>query len=372
MAPRLRCLLTLATLWAGAGLSGQTTSLRGTSFVNHGLVGVGRIPASQRDLLGETFGSLSGLAAEWRSWRRQADGTLAGIIYAQPDRGYTRDGVTTAFRSRRHRFNVVLRPTPGGSSRQDQIALSLQETLLLNDPDGRPLTGLDPSPADAAIRPGFPPLPRAATSNLSLDAEGIALLPDGSFFVCDEYGPYLYRFSAAGTLIGAIRPPEALIPRRNGRDSFSSDNPAVGQPSPSPREPETGRENNQGLEGLTVSADGRTLYTLMQSATRQDGGSGGNTQRRHSRLLAYDVSNPAAPALAGEWIIPLPLYQDGNLTLVASAGDLAVLNPRQFLVLARDGNGRGSANSRSLYRSVLVYDISDATNLAGTSYDQPS
>lgn len=34
----------------------------------------------------------------------------------------------------------------------------------------------------------------------------------------------------------------------------------------------TGRDNNHGLEGLTVSSDGSTLYALMQSALDQEGG----------------------------------------------------------------------------------------------------
>ena len=137
-------------------------------------------------------------------------------------------------------------------------------------------------------------MPQASNNRIALDPEGLVLLPDGSFFVCDEYGPYLYRFSAAGVLLSAIRPPEALIPKRSGRDSFSADNPASGQPSPSPSEPTTGRENNQGFEGLTVSSDGRTLYALMQSATRQEGGSGGSSFRRYTRLLEYNINTNIA------------------------------------------------------------------------------
>jgi len=48
----------------------------------------------------------------------------------------------------------------------------------------------------------------------------------------------------------------------------------------------------------------------------------------------------------------------------------ALINGAQFLVLARDGNGRGIASSAtSLYRNILVYDITGATNIAGTAYD---
>ncbi|TIT60710.1 MAG: hypothetical protein E5W60_18155, partial [Mesorhizobium sp.] len=36
----------------------------GVAYVNKGLVGVGRIPASQKDKFGETFGSGSGMAID--------------------------------------------------------------------------------------------------------------------------------------------------------------------------------------------------------------------------------------------------------------------------------------------------------------------
>ena len=352
-------------------LTAQTVTLGGTPFTSKGLVGVGRVAAAQKDRFGETFGSLSGLALDLRTWRRSADGTYTGTLYAQPDRGITRSGAATNYTPRTHRLDVSFLPAPNGASNQIQLGISLADTTKLTESNGAFLTSLDPATTTAGLgtRPGFPVLPQASTGRLSIDPEGLVLLPDGSFFICDEYGPYLYRFSAAGVLLGAIRPPEALIPKRGGRDSFSADNPAPGQPSASPSEPTTGRENNQGLEGLSASPDGRTLYALMQSATRQDGGAGGSSLRRYTRLLAYDIANPAAATLKGEWILPLPLYTQNSVQQVASVGDLTVLNSRQFLVLARDGNGRGSATPASLYRAVLVYDLTGATNIAGTAFD---
>jgi hypothetical protein len=49
----------------------------------------------------------------------------------------------------------------------------------------------------------------------------------GRFWSSDEYGPYIHRFSAEGVLLSSIRPPEALVPKRGGKDSFSSDNAAA-------------------------------------------------------------------------------------------------------------------------------------------------
>ena len=351
-------------------MTAQTTvSIGGTTLVQKGLVGVGRVPAATRDRLGETFGSLSGMAIDPRTWRRNANGSYSGTLYTQPDRGITRNTAATNYTPRRHRLTVSFTPAPNGATNQLQLGLTLADTTLLTEANGTPLTSLDPSPTTTGTRTGFPALPQAINNRLALDAEGLVLLPDGSFFVCDEYGPYLYRFSAAGVLLSANRPPEAVMPKRGGRDSFSADNPASGQPSPSPSEPTTGRENNQGFEGLTASGDGRTLYALMQSATRQDGGSGGNALKRHARLLAYDISNPATATLRGEWILPLPIYTQSGVQHVASVGAIAILSSKQFLVLVRDGNGRGADITASVSRAVHVYDISSATNIAGTAFD---
>ncbi len=369
---RLTTFVCIAAAWIlGLPLAAQTVTLAGATLTNKGLVGVGRIPAAQRDKFGETFGSLSGLALDPRSWRRNADGSYTGTIYSQPDRGITRSGAATNYAPRTHRLSLSFAPAPNGATTQSQLAFTLEDTTRLTESTGTLLTSLDPvANSTGGSRAGFAfNLPQASNGRISIDAEGLVLLPDGTFFISDEYGPYVYRFSATGTLLGAIRPPEAFIPKRNNRDSFSSDNAAAGQPAPSPSEPSTGRENNQGFEGLTASPDGRTLYVLMQSATRQDGGAGGSTLRRYTRLLAYDLTSQTTPTLKGEWILPLPLYTQGGLTQVASVGDLVVLNSRQFLVLARDGNGRGASTTASLYRAIVVYDVTAATNLAGTAFD---
>ena len=53
-----------------------------------------------------------------------------------------------------------------------------------------------------------------AADQHGLDAEAVVLLDNGTFFISDEYGPYIYRFSPEGRLLAAIRPPESFIPRR--------------------------------------------------------------------------------------------------------------------------------------------------------------
>ena len=348
-----------------------TVTVNHQTFVNQGLVGVGRMPADLKDKFGETFGSFSAFTFQPGSWQRNANGSYSGTLFAQPDRGYNVAG-TTNYVPRFNKITVAFTPAPAGSTAQNQVGLTLADTIKFTESDGTPMTSLDPTSAGTGTRAGLPAMPQAFNGRLSLDAEGIVVNADGSIWVSDEYGPYIFRFTADGRLISAVRPPEAITPKRGGADSFASNNPGPGQAAPVPANPTTGRQNNQGLEGLSVSPDGRTLFALLQSATRQDGGTGGTGPRRHTRLLAYDLTVAGNPTLKGEYVVPLPTYSLGTATLVPAQSEMLAINNTQFLVLARDGNGRGVANPTSLYRSILVYDISSATNIAGTAYDTPT
>jgi hypothetical protein len=126
----------------------------------------------------------------------------------------------------------------------------------------------------------------------------------------------------------------------------------------------TGRQNNQGLEGLTASPDGKILYALVQSALRQDGGDGSSSARFYTRFLAYDATR-SPPRLKAEYVVKLPL--DGT-NRTAAQSEVHFISDTQFLVLARDsgnGFGNGASNTRSTYRSADVFDISEATDIAG-------
>ena len=347
-----------------------TVEIGGHLFVNHGLVGVGRIPASTKDKFGETFGSFSAFAFQPGSWTRHADGSYAGTLITQPDRGYNAAN-TTNYVPRFNKLTVAFTPAIDGASAQNQVSLTIADTIQYTEADGTPLTSLDPTTTGSGVRPGFPALPQAYNGRICLDAEGIIVNRDGTLWISDEYGPYIYRFAADGTLLSAIRPPEALIPKRDGADSFASNTPGVGQPASSPANPTTGRQNNQGMEGLSLSPDGKTLFALLQSATQQDGGTGGSSATRFTtRLLAYDLTGET-PTLKAEYIVLLPTFELGGNTLVAAQSELLAVSNTQFLVITRDaGNGRG-LEPTSVYRFVNIYDIAGATNIAGTAYDDP-
>jgi len=191
-----------------------------------------------------------------------------------------------------------------------------------------------------------------------MDNEGLVLNDDGSFWVSDEYGPYVYRFDSLGNLIQTIQPPPAIVPQIGGKTNFTS---VSG--------PDTGRVGNQGFECLTVDNSKNILWTMLQSATVQDGGEDKSTSR-FTRLLAYDITLPLVkrPNLIAEYVVPLPLNDKSN-TLAAS--EIHFVSEGIFLVLSRDGNGHGDSNPTSKYKQVDLISIGDATDIHGTKFDTP-
>lgn len=332
-----------------------TVELGGVKLVNQGLVGAGRLSAALRDFNGDTLGSFSAMAIS--DWRRQADGTYAGTLTTLPDRGPNGVGTivgTSDYANRLHRFSFTFAPYAGAEAvAPEQVKLTPNGGLLLKDAKGQTFTGLDPSEPKAAGR-------------TSLDSEGLAVTADGGFYVSDEYAANIYRFDKAGALKGVIAPVAAVAPTSGGAPYLTGAKP-----------PETGRRNNQGIEGVSLVPGGKRLAALLQSATVQDSASGKDTDhtRANTRLFLYDISKSATPAApVAEYVMQLPVFRnkgDGAAPdKTAAQSEILALNDHQFLVLARDGNGRGGGATRpAVYRSVLLVDTTGATNIAGTAYE---
>ena len=75
-----------------------------------------------------------------------------------------------------------------------------------------------------------------------------------SFWASDEYGPYIYRFSAEGALTQTIQPPAAILPMVDGALNFTGAS-----------DPDTGRASNK---GTPVCVHQGVLHSLDDAATR--------------------------------------------------------------------------------------------------------
>jgi hypothetical protein len=291
---------------------------------------------------------------------------------------------TLNYQTRIHKIALSLTLQPKATASNPSppnLEFTYLDTILLTGPDDKPTTGLRPDKKGPYLSyPGFPVLPSATYEGdgfggpgpgdrlISIDSEGLVIAKDNSFWLSDEYGPYIYHFSPEGKMLQAIQPPNAYLPRRNGSLSFASADPPIYAPDDKvvPQAVESGRANNQGLEGLTISENGQKLYALMQSALAQEGGTG-NPTRKQARLLEYKINGQKAEYEA-EYVVTLPVFNGGKT--VAAQSEIYALSKDQFFVLARDsGAGHGQDKSESLYRHADVFDISRATNIKSPAND---
>ena len=103
--------LGLALVGAAYAQPASTASIGGSTFVNHGLVGVGRLTSTAKDKYGETIGSFSAFTFDAKSWRRNANGSYSGTLYMQPDRGYNNPTAPLNWRARFFTLAVTFAPT---------------------------------------------------------------------------------------------------------------------------------------------------------------------------------------------------------------------------------------------------------------------
>lgn len=337
---------------------------------NKGLVAVGRIPASQKDKFGETFGSGSGMAIDTTTWRKDGD-SYSGSLWLLPDRGYNVEG-TTDYNDRLNKIEFRLVPVngaPGEAGQTSSLQTKLADTILLTDDQGKNLTGLDPEAGIRAAANNFPALPQARTGKIAMDPEAVIRLKEGSFLISDEYGPYIYHFTSEGKMVSATQPPKALLPMRNGEINFSSNNVDAQGKKPEPKDPDTGRQNNQGLEGMSMTPDGKYVIAVLQSAARQEGGDSGQT-RMNTRALVYDAADIDHMKLVHEFVVPLPTFDNKGKVGVAAQSEILALSDKSFLMLARDSNnGQGLKGDTSAYRQIVSVDLSEATDIANSEFD---
>ena len=152
---------------------------------------------------------------------------------------------------------VMPRPADGPEIAELRIAageVRLVRRIPLRTRSGRRLSG---SPPPGAPEPLFDmagkPLPPDA---LGADTEAIAMMPDGGFFVADEYVPSLLKVDADGVVS------ERWVPAGCEAGLAHADIEVRGVLL----ERATRRRANRGVEALCVSADGRWLYAGFQSA----------------------------------------------------------------------------------------------------------
>ncbi|MBO0951062.1 esterase-like activity of phytase family protein [Fibrella forsythiae] len=215
--------------------------------------------------------------------------------------------------------------------------LVLEQTILLKNAAGQLLTGL-PNPVGqgntgeiALTLSGQTITPDAN----GLDSEGLVRAADGSFWVSDEYGPHIVHFDATGKTIERINP-------------FGSGTGGRTLPRVLAR-----RRPNRGMEGLTITPDGKTLVGLMQSPMYNPSSAAvsGSTVLR---IVTFEIASGATKQY-------VYLMENASLT---GCSEIAAITNTTFLALERDGNYGGAATNPASFKRVYKIDLAGATDIS--------
>lgn len=255
------------------------------------------------------------------------------VFIAAPDRGPF-DGLTDVPYLDRFYF---LHITTDVGAPFPNIRTVLLDTRFLKNEHGENFVGAAGAFANDAL------------STLRLDPEGIRVSPHGTFYISDEYGPYLREFNRQGHLIRRFEIPAKFFISNPNADPTAE---LLGNAS--------GRQANRGMEGLAISPDGNTLFGIMQNALIQDNGlSPGTTDRLglNNRILKIDL----VTGETSEYVYVLDAINRGQ-----GVCEILAINDHEFLVLERDNRSfllpQPQAPTR---KTIYKIDITGATNVSG-------
>src|SRR6185436_7487772 len=132
---------------------------------------------------------------------------------------------------------------------------------------------------------------------------------------------------------------------------------------------DSGRYINRGMEGLSITPDGKKLVGSLQSPLVQDGEN--RNPSRNVRLLVYDI-DPVSPTFSqpvAEYVHVLPLNAAEANNRHTPVSEILALSDKRFLILQRDSRGLGGDPGPLLYKRIVEVDATAASNILGTGYD---
>lgn len=237
------------------------------------------------------------------------------------DRGPGDGGV--AYPCRWHRVRLTF----GSGAAAGYEVLS---TVMMTDESGRTLIGN--SGAYSLTDPSV---------NLRYDPEGIAVGPDGTVYIAEEYGPCIDAFDVSGKRKSRFAIPAA----------FAVASPDGVMENELPPHNTSGRQANRGFEGLTITPDGSTLLAILQSPLIQDGGLDRRNKRagENIRILAITI----ATGQIRQYVYQMESASHG-------VNEILALSSTDLLVLERDGKGGNEAEAKLITR----IDLSQATDVS--------
>jgi hypothetical protein len=225
----------------------------------------------------------------------------------------------------------------------------LVEEIPLKDHTGHPFSGLvnsnNPTGEKVENLKGV----ELAHDPDGYDPEGLVAMPDGSFWVSDEYGPYITHFNSEGIELQRLTPFK------------EPSNPVASQVLP---EELKNRVPNRGMEGLAITPDGHTLVGMMQSSLQQVDLEGSNAKKdTPTRIVTYNLYTRQTH----EYLFLL----DEPATTGVANSEITALSNNTFLIDERDSGFPSATGYKKLWEVNLegATDIGPQAKVIGATYN---
>lgn len=206
------------------------------------------------------------------------------------------------------------------------------------------------------------------------DPESFRQAPDGTFWVGEEFGPYLLHLDVTGRLLEAPIPtpvPAALAPFARGLSTIKSpDHPDfVSLPSADARRAAANLPSSRGFEGMALNTSGTKLYPLLEGPLSDD--------PVKNRLLIQEFDLATKQYTGKIWFYPMA-------SATNAIGDMTAINDQEFLVIERDGGQGDTARFKQIYhvdlrvtepgsllKKTLLVDLMQITDSKGLTSAEP-
>ncbi len=285
----------------------------------------------------------------------------AGMWWVLADNGYAWRGNSADFQLVIYRLDARF---------GDRGGPKLVDTVVLRDPDRHVPWTIVCDRENGSRLPEFsfntlPPAPPACgddprariLTGFDLDPESFVRAPDGTFWVGEEFGPFLLHVAADGRVLA---PPVAVPGVRSPQNPFLaiSDRAHAERPT---------LAASRGFEGVAISPDGSRLYCLLEGAVAED-------DAQDLRLYVYDLAQRALAdrvlkvrlELASQKVDLTSLTDAAGVRVYPDAvapragpvsiGELKAVNDRQLLLIERDNHGDDLPAPR--FKKVFLLDTS--------------
>ncbi len=262
-----------------------------------------------------------------------ADHNDANVFYLLTDRGPNAAGsIDNAIIFGKADFTPEI-----GKFRLKDGKLVLEQTIQLKNVAGQNLNGLpNPDKQGGTGEIAFDLSGKQIAPNADgIDSEGMVLASDGTFWISDEYGPHIVHIDATGRTIERINPFGTGTGGRKIPLVFAK------------------RKPNRGMEGLTITPDGKTLVGMMQSPMLNPSKSAVSNSTV-LRILTFDIASGATKQYAY-------LMDNASLTGVS---DIVAVNATTFLTIERDGLYGGAPTNPATFKKVFKISIDGATDIS--------